>query len=184
MLNGLDPIILIQFSKRTDRLNNPEFNIPVEATIKSMIDLPPIPIYLSERIFGIVIDSESKNVDIKTDFETKTNGEAVDVKQKGANSSVTINITGKKDSIPITLLSSFIDFAYAKVTSEEYTITYLHGAITIFRGLLKSFAIDQVDGTDKISIKIELTTGETQPQKSNTAPSPPALSNKIIFPGA
>lgn len=187
MLNGIDPIILIHISKRTDvsALTGVEGLIPiVSAALDNLIDFPPIPIYLSENLFGIVIDSESKNVDIITDFETKTDGTPANVNQKGANSSVSINLTGKKDSIPITLLSAFIDLVYFKVSSKEYAISYLHGATTIFRGLLKSFAIDQVEGTDKLSIKIELTTGESKPQKAGVVPSPAAIANKILVPGA
>lgn len=183
MLNGLDPIILIHLSKRTDviALSGVSGLIPiVSSAIDDLIDFPPIPIYLSETLFGIVIDAESKNVDIVTEFETKTDGTPANVNQKGANSSVSINMTGKKDSIPLTLLSAFIDLAYQRVSSKEYAITYLHGATTIFRGLLKSFAIDQVEGTDKLSIKIELTTGESKPQKSAIIPSPPAIPNKIL----
>lgn len=183
MLNGIDPIILIHISKRTDvsALTGVEGLIPiVSSAIDDLIDFPPIPIYLSETLFGVVIDSESKNVDILTDFETKTEGTTVNVNQRGANSSVTITLTGKKDSIPITLLSAFIDLAFYKTSSKEYAISYLHGATTIFRGLLKSFAIDQVEGTDKLSIKIELTTGESKPQKPETVPSPPAIANKIL----
>ncbi len=187
MLNGLDPIILIHLSKRTDvqAFTNLQSLIPiVSSDIQDMIDFPPIPIYLSESIFGIVIDSESKNVDIITDFETKSNGDPAIKNQKGANSSITVNLTGLKDSIPITLLSAFIDIAFEKASSKEYAITYLHGATTVFRGLLKSFAIDQVEGTNKLSIKLEISTGESKPQKSSVIPSPPALSNKILIPGA
>jgi hypothetical protein len=185
MLNGLDPIILIHLSKRTDvtALTGVTGLIPiVSSAIDDLIDFPPIPIYLSENLFGIVIDAESKNVDIVTDFETKTDGTLVNVNQKGANSSVSVNLTGKKDSIPITLLSAFIDLIFSKVTSKEYSITYLHGATTIFRGLLKSFAIDQVEGTDKLSIKLELTTGESKPQKGPTVPSPTPQANTILAP--
>lgn len=183
MLNGVDPIILIHLSKRTDvvALSTATGLIPIVSNaLADLIDFPPIPIYLSESLFGIVIDAESKNVDIVTDFETKTDGTPVNVNQKGANSSISVNLTGKKDAIPITLLSAFIDLVFEKASSKEYAITYLHGATTIFRGLLKSFAIDQVEGTDKLSIKIELTTGESKPQKGAVVPSPPAIANKIL----
>lgn len=183
MLNGIDPIILIHLSKRTDvaALSGVTGLIPiVSSAIDSLIDFPPIPIYLSERIFGIVIDSESKNVDVLTDFETKTDGTPVNVNQRGANSSISVNMTGKKDSIPITLLSAFIDLVYYKVSSKEYAITYLHGATTVFRGLLKSFAIDQVEGTDKLSIRLEITTGESKPQKGPVLLSPPKIPNLIL----
>ncbi len=42
------------------------------------------------------------------------------------------------------------------VTSREYAISYLHGAITVFEGLLHTFAITQDPGTDKYNITLEL----------------------------
>lgn len=179
MLNGVDPLILFHFSKKVPNIGL-EFDIPIVAAIEDFIDFPPLPIYLSESFFGIVIDQESKNVDIATSIETLSDGKTPNITQKGSNSTVSIQFTGKKDAIPLTLLSAFIDQAFQRASSNEYAISYLHGATTLFRGLLKSYAIDQVEGTDKLSIKIELTSGESQPQKAGIIPSPTPLPNKII----
>lgn len=179
MLNGIDPIILFHYSKKLPTNIGLEFDIPIVSAIEEMIDFPPIPVYLSESLFGIVIDSESKNIDIQTDIETLTDGSAPKVNQRGANSTVSINLKGKKDSIPLTLLSAFLEQAFTKVSSQEYAITYLHGATTIFRGLLKSYAVDTQDNSDLQLIKIELTTGESQPQKTATVPSPTPILNKF-----
>lgn len=184
MLNGLDPIILFHYSKKVPTSLGFDFDIPLISAIEDMIDFPPIPIYLSESLFGIVIDQESKNIDIATEIETLSDGSAPKIHQKGASSQISIQMKGKKDSIPLTLLSAFLDQAFDKATSGEYAITYLHGATTLFRGLLKSYAVDTQDGTDLQLIKIELTSGESQPQKPASVPSPPPVTNKIIIPGA
>lgn len=180
MLNGNDPLVLFHFGKKVPTGIGLEFDIPIVATIENLIEAPPIPVYLSESFFGLIIDSESKNVDIATEVETLTNGETPKTNQKGASSSVTINLVGNKNSISLILLSAFIDLAFDKTSSQEYAITYMHGAVTIFRGLLKSYSVDQADGSDKLNVKIELTRGDSQPVKPAGVPAVPAVTGKIL----
>ena len=61
------------------------------------------------------------------------------------------------------LLSSLMDTLMDKVTSKEYAITYLHGATTIFFGLLHTFSVEQTSQNELLSIKIELSKGSKQP---------------------
>lgn len=189
MLGGLDPVIIFQFSalaqKRPDGFigplpQPPVARIPVISKIPTVVDQPPIPIYLSETLFNIIIDGESKSVDIETDTETLTNGLAPDVNQKGIQSSVEINIEGKKDSVALTLLSALIDVAFDKASSKEYAISYLHGATTVFRAVLHSYSVETVPGTDKLSVKISLSRG-AKPTKPNEVPVVPGAS--VPLPG-
>jgi len=175
MLGGLDPIIIFQFSKNVDPTfigpqNSTIGRIPIISQIPTVVDMPPIPIYFSESTTEIMIDSESKNVDIETDTETTSNGTDPSVTQKGIASVVTVNMVAKKDNISIILLSSLMDFVFNKVTSKEYAITYIHGPITIFRGLLHSYSVEQSAGSELCMIKIELSKGSTKPVKPPEVP--------------
>ena len=170
MLNGIDPIIIFQFGKLSSSLGSTLEKIPLVSEIPTIIEQPPIPLYLSETLTGIYIDSEDKNVDIATDVETKTNGTDPDVNQKGIQSTIAINLVARKDSLGLSLLSAMIDLIFDKVTSKEYAITYLHGPITVFRGVLHSYAVNQNSGNELLTIKIELSKGEKQPQKKNEIP--------------
>lgn len=170
MLGGIDPIVIFQFSKKLPELSELIAKIPVVSQIPTVLDAPPIPIYLSERLTGIYIDSEDKNVDIATETETLSDGATPDVNQKGIASVVSINIVGKKDSIGLTLLSAMIDLLFDKVTSKEYAITYLHGATTVFRGVLHSYSVNQNAGDDRLLIKIELSKGSKTPVKPESVP--------------
>ena len=168
MLNGLDPIIIFQFKKQIDPTfigPQPEpiiARIPLISEIPTFIEAPPIPIYLSEKITGLYIESETKSIDITTDIESKTDAKSTDVTQKPIGSSVKVELIAVQDSIGVTLLSALADLILDKLTSKEYAITYLHGAITIFRGLINSFSIEQVTGTDKYRINIEFSRGPTK----------------------
>lgn len=173
MLGGLYPVIIFQFSKLAPSVGETLSRIPLISQIPTVIDQPPIPVYLNEQTFGIAIDSESKKVDIETDTETLTNGETPDVNQKAIQSGVEISITGKQDALALILLSSLIDLVFEKVTSKEYSISYMHGATTIFRGVLHSYSIETIEGTDKLSIKLVISRGSKNPAKPNAVGSVP-----------
>ncbi|WKV32914.1 hypothetical protein MAC3UK_0027 [Bdellovibrio phage MAC3UK] len=177
MLNGIDPIIIFQFRKKESseligpRSPNGQFQrtwtygVPIISEVPTFVEQPPIPIYLSENITGLFIDTEAKNVAVGTTTETLTDGKAPRTIQKGATSTVSVALKAKADSVGLILLSAMIDLLLEKVTSEEYAITYMHGATTIFRGLLEAYNVSTVAGTDLISINFELTRGEKDPEK-------------------
>lgn len=156
MLNGIAPIILFSFKKKVDLDFDSESDIPIVSDIISAIPLPPIPIYLDEKLTGIVITSESKAIDIATSIDTKTNGKEPDVNQKGVSSMVTIKMIASKNSLGVTLLSTLADLIFTRVTSKEYSITYLHGAVTVFGGLLHTFQVDQTSDNDLYDITIQI----------------------------
>ncbi|AEG42322.1 hypothetical protein BdPhPhi1402_gp25 [Bdellovibrio phage phi1402] len=177
MLNGIDPIIIFQFRKKESseligpRSPNGQFErtwtygVPIISEIPTFVDQPPIPIYLSENVTGLFIDTETKNVAVGTTTETLTDGKTPRTIQKGASSTVSVALKAKADSVGLILFSAMIDLLLEKVTSEEYAITYMHGATTIFRGLLESYSVSEVSGTDLITINFELTSGEKDPEK-------------------
>ena len=157
MLGGIDPIIIFEFSKLTPSQEASVAKIPIVSSIVSKIGLPPIPIYLSEKLTGLYIDSEDRNIDIQTTVETLSDSSQPQVNQKAINSTTSINMIANKNSIGLTLLSALCDLVVPKVSSKEYTITYLHGSVTIFRGLLHTFSVSQSAESDLLTIKLELT---------------------------
>lgn len=156
MLNGLDPIIIFQFKKLTAEAQESVMKIPVVSSIVNAIGLPPIPIYLSEELTGLYIDTEEKNIDIETTTETLPDGGQPKTKQKALNSVVRIQLKAVIGSIGLTLITAMADAVLPKVTSQEYSITYLHGSTTIFEGLLHSFSITQSGDNNLMLITIEL----------------------------
>lgn len=155
MLNGLDPIIIFNFKKIPAGVEGNE-KIPLVASIVNAIPLPAIPIYLSERLTGVYIDSEDKNIDIHTETKTLSDGGAPEADQRGISSIVTINMIASKNSLGVALFSALADLVFPKVTSKEYSITYLHGAVTVFGGLLNSFSITQNANDDRFNIVLSL----------------------------
>lgn len=167
MLGGLDPVIIFQFSKLAPTVGTALSKIPLVSDLKTFVEQPPIPVYLSERFFNVAIVGTSKSVDIETDTETKTDGSAPDINQKGIQSGVEIHIEGKTSSVALILLSSLIDLAFDKATSKEYSISFIYGATTVFRGVLHTYSAEMVEGTDKLSVKIGISKGSKNPTKPN-----------------
>jgi hypothetical protein len=171
MLGGIDPIIIIQFSKLAPSVGQALAKIPLVANnAPGLIAMPPIPIYLNENLTGIYIDAESKNVDIDTDVETKTDGSDPNITQKGLSSTVDINLFGKKTSLGLILLSSLVDIIFEKASSKEYSISYLHGPVTIFQAVLHSFVVDQNSQNDLLTIKMQISKGSKSPVKGPDVP--------------
>lgn len=156
MLNGVDPIILFNFKKLTPSLQATIQSIPIVADVVSFIDLPVIPIYLSESLTGILIDSESKSMSIDTSVETLSNGDTPQITQRGIQNTVKVEMRARRGSLGVALFSAMSDLIFPKVTSKEYSITYLHGAVTVFGGLLHEFSISQNAENDLYSISMEL----------------------------
>ena len=179
MLGGLDPVIIFQFKALGPALGSTIAKIPVVSQYPNLIEMPPIPVYLSEQVFNIVIGGTSKSVDIETDTETLTDGKPPDVNQKGIQSSIEVNIEGLQDNVALTLLSALIDQVYDKVTSKEYSISFMYGATTIFNAVLHSFAAETIEGTNKLGIKIKLSKGSKNPAKAAGVPSVPGLTGTI-----
>lgn len=179
MLGGLDPVIIFQFKVLAPTVGSVLARIPVVSQVPTLVAMPPIPIYLNEKTFNIVIGGASKSVDIETDTETLTSGAPPDVNQKGIQSSVEFTIQGKQDSIALTLLSAMIDQVYDKATSKEYAISFMYGATTIFGAVLHSFSSETIEGTDKLEIKIKLSKGDKNPTKANPVGSVPSSSGPI-----
>lgn len=177
MLNGLDPILIFNISKNVGFLKTfSEKKIPVATDVLAKIDLPVIPIYLSRELTGLQIDTESKSLEIETSIETTQDStEKPFINQRALNNTIKVEILGVKDSIGLTLLAALSDFIFPLVTAKEVTLTYLHGPITVFAGLLHSFNISQNANSTLSTISLELVRVGIQAAKQV-----PAIDNKVV----
>lgn len=182
MLNGIDPIIIFNFRKNIAPV---VAGVPVVAQVTEGIDLPLIPIYLSEKLTGLFIDQESKSIEVQTTAESTTEGKQPDVNQKLIASTVRVTMLANKNSIGVSLVAALADLVVPKLTSKEYSITYLHGATTVFGSLLHSFNVEQNAENDLLRITLELSNAskkETKPEPSVTEVTPRAQSPAgVIF---
>lgn len=164
MLKGIDPIIIFQLYKLLPSSQATIANMPLTSVAPNKVTWAIIPIYLAANITGIYIDSESKNIDIDTDTNGTTNGEPAPIQQKTLGSITTVNLVASQGSIGLTILLALAELILDKTVSQEYEITYCHGGITVFGGLIHSFSYDQPTENDLYKIKLELSRGRPKPK--------------------
>ena len=175
MLNGRSPVLIFQFKKKVvsqepqvtpDSSNSQEqkAKIPILSdALTSLIDQPPIPFYLSDDI-GFQVISDDKNVDFETDTETlQDGGEPLDV-QQGIDSSVTINFVSVRSNVAIGVISALIDTCFKRASSNEYTVSFLNGPTTVFRGKIQSFQYGGDNDSDKVQLQLIITNGKAAPK--------------------
>jgi hypothetical protein len=180
MLNGLSPIIIFVFKKllpstqSTVTYNGNSVPVLAESSIPAIPYLP-IPIYLDEKLTGIYIESESKNIDISTTVQTSPET-ATDptAKQNGVNSTITVNMIASKTSIGLSILMGMSDIIFSLVTTGEYGITYLHDGIAIFDGLLEGFSVTQNSNDDLYNIALTLSNAKAAKTIAKASPTPVA----------
>lgn len=181
MLNGTDPIIIFQFAKLAPKTKESISKIPIVSQYFSAFEMPPIPIYLSERLMGLVIESEEKSIDIETANETMTNGDTPQTNQKLMNSSISINMKAEGESVGLILLTAMCDLVVPKVTSKEYSISYFHRATYLFGGLLHSFNVSQNTDSDLHIIRLELVKSAEKAKKVDALPEVPGLAAPVTL---
>ncbi len=156
MLNGIYPILIFNFKKLVPQLAKLTSGVPLLAEISDSVPLTPIPLYLKEELTGLYITHQSKNVDIDTTAQTLPDGTTPKVKQAGINTTITINLVGRQDAIPLQLLIAMIDLIFQKVSSQEYSISYLNGPITVFNGLLEGFSVQEGENNDLFNVQLQI----------------------------
>ncbi len=165
MLNGIDPILIFQVYKLLPVESPTISTIPLASQARKKVTVAVVPLYLSEKITGLYIDDESKNIDVDTQADTLSGGEQILINQKLIQSTHTVNIVASRDSIGLQILLAISEFLLDKVTSQEYEVTYMHGSFTVFGGLLHGLSFDQNSNDTLQKIKLELSRGR-KPSKS------------------
>lgn len=163
MLNGLAPILIFHFPIFSEGAQASAITgIPVvDNFITSNIGIP-VPIYLDEQLTGLQVKGESKVLDIETEPKQRYDGKAPEVKQRGVNNTVTVNLTGKRDSTYLAVLLALSDQVFSRVVAKKYSVTYVNGPTTVFNGLLQGFSAVPGEDNDLIDISIQISKANLQ----------------------
>lgn len=213
MLNGIDPLLVITLKKK---IADDLLAAPVETgfldALADAIGIP-IPIYLSERGVnrriagtnqtisrltansGIIVDSESRSIDVQTIVEATTDKDtltgdnaAPKVTQTAIDTLLTINLVASRDSIMLTALIALMELIIKRLASREYSIHYINKSTVIFGGLLHRFATSINPNEDKVQIEIVLSTAakDAPTPKIGSSPVAPASTSASLStpPGA
>ena len=129
----------------------------------------PVPVYLSEEIMGLCVDSETDSLNISTDFipvlnEQGTEAGTVKVQQRGETQSVSITLIGNKNSIGLNIILPMLKSIFSKVfAGMDYKIAYFHQNVLIFNARLASYQMTPGSNDTKVSLTLNL---EVVPENS------------------
>lgn len=162
-LSGLDPLLVIILKVSPPEVTVPAVQLSAADKLWQLVGVP-IPIYLSEKITGVYVDTESKGIDVITRVEPQKKGLTDHVtpppivSQTSADSQLTINLFAKKGSIMLTALLVLMDMVVDRLVSQEYSIHYLNGPTAIFGAKLHRFANSSSPGSELVNIELVLST--------------------------
>lgn len=172
ILNKVDPLIIFKFA--IDDFNfydaySQANGIPVVggalANIIALAGGIPIPIYLSEKLSGIVVDSVSAAFDIDTAVEGINKATNLDISQRVIDSTVNIAMTcNSKDSLVLQAIIAFMDIIIRKAVSRAYTISFISGSTIILDGLLKSFNTNMTADSELVTINMTISKVNAKPE--------------------
>lgn len=144
MLGGIAPLLIITL-KKAPGPEDPLLPFLRQEIGGETVDLAVIPLYLSRELSGLIVESESKTIDIRTDTDTQVTDNPPEAMQRGVNSVISISILATKDAPGINVLMALSDKMFEWVTNptRPYSVTWLNGAFTLFEGLFDSFTVNQ-----------------------------------------
>jgi predicted histidine transporter YuiF (NhaC family) len=168
-LGGTAPIIIFRFNLIADTaIFKAVSGIPVISDYVAKNIGLPIPFYLDEQRTGVLVNGEDKSMEIQNNTQNKADGKKAEVTQRGIDSTITINMTARKDSFVLAALIAMTDIAFQKTVSKEYSISYLNGPVAIFDTLLAGVTLTSNPDNTKVDLSIRLSRAQEQTTKIET----------------
>lgn len=176
MLNGVDPIIIFHFYNKG--IIDFFADVPFASSITNLVGVP-IPIYLSERLTGIYVDTETRGIDVSTKVDPTTEKDPLTlevqppiVTQTAIDSTVQISMFANRDSILLTALIAMAEMILARLVTQEYGISYINGSTVIFNGLLHRFQTNINRNDDLVRIDMTLSNAKKESPTPKVGPVP------------
>lgn len=173
MINGRDPIIVFHFFRKPPKslFYTNEYAARLNEVLTSSVGLP-VPFPLNERLTGLVINNETRGVQLSTRVDPSTEKDQLTnetkapvVNQTVEGSDVTISMTGLKENIMLTAFLALSEQIVSKAVSAEYGISYFNGPVAIFNALLSRIQTINRPNTDAVDIELVLSTAKKEAPK-------------------
>lgn len=164
MLDGVSPVLIFRINNLINVDNDPltQKLSEIESVINSVG--VPIPVYLDSQWSGVVVDDESKAIDIETEQDVVRKKEISSTStkelknQRLLNTSTNINLAAQKDSVGLSVILAFCEQIVPLIASKGYSIDYYNGPILVVGSLLKSISTSASPNDDLVRVNIVLST--------------------------
>jgi hypothetical protein len=174
MLNGLAPLLIFKFP--VPGLTNAVAGIPKIGDFAKTFVGVPIPLYLDEKLTGIIVESETKAIDFQTNSNAASDGSVL-VSQNPLSSVTTINMIGKRDSIVLTAILALCEqaFSLAAGFGVKYSVSYFNQSVLVLDGLMHGLNTEVGVDNDIIKISLQLAAGAKSKTEVVVVPSTQAI---------
>lgn len=153
MLGGTAPVMLFNFASISSRsiLEKLGIDIGVDSLLDFDIPLVSIPVYLDEKLTGIICDDHERSINIEFETDGQNNYE------REISSDVKITLLARKDNIAFQGFLSLFELILKKIPEKAYKIYLYYDDVFLTNASLKDFNVTTRTNTDTRVVTFTLT---------------------------
>lgn len=144
MLGGTAPVLVFNFASISSAsiLNKLGFNIGQDSIFNFDIPFYSIPVYLDEKLTGILVDDHERTINIE--FETDSNNDY----ERVISSDVKVTLKAQKDNVAFQGFLALFEQVLQKVDHKLYKIYFYYDDVFMTNASLKDFSVATQQNTD------------------------------------
>lgn len=153
MLGGTAPVLVFNFASISSAsiLNKLGFNIGEDSIFNLDIPIVSIPIYLDEKLTGILLDDHERSINIEFEQDENHNYERV------ISSDVKVTLVAQKDNVAFQGFLALFEQILKRVNYQAYKIYFYYDDVFMTNASLKDFAVTTRENTDTRVVTFTLT---------------------------
>lgn len=153
MLGGTAPVMVFNFAtiSTQDLLKKVGIGIDDDSIFNIDIPLFSIPVYLDEKLTGIIVDDHERSINIEYETDGMNNYE------REISSDVKIIIKSQKDNRAFQAFLALFEQILKRVDPKLYKIYFYYDDIFLTNAGLKDFSVSTVQNTDTRMVTFTLT---------------------------
>lgn len=154
MLGGTAPVLVFNFASISSAsiLNKLGFNIGEDSIFNFDIPLVSVPVYLDEKLTGIIVDDHERTINIE--FETDGLGGNY---EREISSDVKVSLISRKDNIAFQGFLALFEQILKRIPSQSYKIYFYYNDVFMTNASLKDFSVTTRENTDTRVVTFTLT---------------------------
>lgn len=153
MLGGTAPVLVFNFVSISSAsiLNKLGFNIGEDSIFNFDIPIVSAPIYLDEKLTGILVDDHERTINIEFETDGSNNYE------REISSDVKVTLLAKSDNIAFQGFLALFEQILKRIPSQSYKIYFYYDDVFMTNASLKDFSVTTRENTDTRVVTFTLT---------------------------
>lgn len=153
MLGGTAPVLVFNFASISSAsiLNKLGFNIGEDSIFNLDIPIVSIPVYLDEKLTGILLYDHERSINIEFEQDENHNYERV------ISSDVKVTLVAQKDNVAFQGFLALFEQILKRVNYQAYKIYFYYDDVFMTNASLKDFAVTTRENTDTRVVTFTLT---------------------------